>query len=331
MNFKGEIVSDSNHNIDIWKLIMAFAVVAIHAPEYLFPNDRVYPEAVKVFISLAVPYFFIVSGFFMMKKVDQGCNLICKKTYLLRRAKSLIKIYCYWLIVYLPLSLWGYLSSSDSIYNILKEYIRDVLINGGSLYAHQLWYIYSLSFISLIVALCINWKNSIEYLFVLFFCIRLACYFDGDVLYSFHNLTKRILGGGVYVTAGMLCYKYKYRINRQFLITIGGLLLLAISSFAWQIEFTNLFGGVLLFLVVERFKRLPDKINYKNIRAASMWIYYIHMYIVMSLYVLINHTDLVINRWVSLGVACLLSYLLARLLVLMSLTKRFSGINILIR
>lgn len=310
---------------------MAFAVVAIHAPEYLFPDQRVYPEAFKIFISLAVPYFFIVSGYFMMKKIDQRCDLTSKKQYLLKRAKTLIKLYCYWLIVYLPLSLWGYFSSSDSIYLILSEYLRSVLISGGSLYAHQLWYIYSLSIISLIIACCIGSKNSIEYLFALFLCIRFSYYIDNEVIKSFKELSSRTLGGGLYITAGMLCCKYSKYYNRHFLIVVGGFLLLSIYSYANNLDVANLFGGVLLFLLVERFRRLPENFNYKNIRAASMWVYYTHMYVIMSLYVIITHTHFEINRWALLAVACLLSYILARLLILMSMSKKISRINILIR
>lgn len=58
--------------VDIFKFVMAFAVVFIHSESVLNtfrPGIGEYIFAVTWFINLAVSYFFVVSGFLMERKL----------------------------------------------------------------------------------------------------------------------------------------------------------------------------------------------------------------------------------------------------------------------
>lgn len=53
-----ELIAGGN-GIDIIKFIMSFAVITIHAPEYLWPNERNYYWLIDWLIRLAVPFFLL--------------------------------------------------------------------------------------------------------------------------------------------------------------------------------------------------------------------------------------------------------------------------------
>ena len=131
--------------IDLTKLLMAFSVIAIHSPEYLWPDNRSYQMGIDWFIRLAVPFFFIASGFAVQKKL----NLLAKeediRNYLSVRSAKLWRVWAIWLLIYLPLSLWAIypvaLPWSEKFYC----YVKDVFMTGSSEYAHHLWFVYSLA------------------------------------------------------------------------------------------------------------------------------------------------------------------------------------------
>lgn len=92
--------------IDITKFVMSFAVIAIHAPEFLWPENRTYPFLIDWIIRLAVPFFFISSGFLVQKKIIL-LDKSLQKRYLRSRSIKLFRIWSLWLLIYLPLSIWG--------------------------------------------------------------------------------------------------------------------------------------------------------------------------------------------------------------------------------
>ena len=61
--------------IDIFKFIMAFAVILIHFPPVFDIGHEIYPEVIRWLIRLAVPFFFIVSGYFAYKIINSPDKL----------------------------------------------------------------------------------------------------------------------------------------------------------------------------------------------------------------------------------------------------------------
>ena len=87
-----------NNNLDILKISMAFLVVALH----IFPVSKV--EGVAGLISyeiasgitrIAVPTFFLISGFFLRHKLEDSA-------YLGAYMQRLLSIYLVWQLLYLP-------------------------------------------------------------------------------------------------------------------------------------------------------------------------------------------------------------------------------------
>ncbi|GAA4772446.1 MULTISPECIES: acyltransferase family protein [Flavobacterium] len=87
-----------NNNLDILKVVMAFLVVALH----IFPVSKL--EGLEGLVSyeiasgitrIAVPTFFLISGFFLQNKLNDTA-------YLWKYVKRILLLYVIWQIIYLP-------------------------------------------------------------------------------------------------------------------------------------------------------------------------------------------------------------------------------------
>lgn len=102
-----ELVHKEYKGLDIMKFVMAIVVVAIHTrPEMSF-NSSLARQIFEAIYSLAVPFFFIASGFLLFRKIslpltEEGEQRI--KSYLSR----MCRLYLVWTIIYLPLTIYGF-------------------------------------------------------------------------------------------------------------------------------------------------------------------------------------------------------------------------------
>ena len=91
-------MSERYQIIDLEKVCCAFLVVFLHVFEY---NDgKILTNIIEFSIAKqAVPFFFIVSGFFMTKKMLQVEN---KMEYIIKYIKNTLLMYVVWTILWLP-------------------------------------------------------------------------------------------------------------------------------------------------------------------------------------------------------------------------------------
>lgn len=188
--------------IDIFKYIMALAVVAIH-----YGND--YPVSFIWFIRLAVPFFFITSGFFLARGVNHLTDDNKKVHFCRKRSLQILRLFGIWMIIYIPLSFTGYLMNGYSPwYRIPISMLYYIITRGEILYAWPLWFLYSLAIITFGIGIAIRYK--------IFRPILLSLIIFG---YLGHNipdimplLTKysfipfRALAGGIYILCGIYIY-----------------------------------------------------------------------------------------------------------------------------
>lgn len=87
-----------NNNLDILKVILAFLVVALH----IFPVTKlkgmeglVSYEVASGITRIAVPTFFLISGYFLRNKLEDT-------PYLWKYAKRILLLYIVWQFIYLP-------------------------------------------------------------------------------------------------------------------------------------------------------------------------------------------------------------------------------------
>lgn len=113
--------------IDVFKLIAAVLVVLLHTVE----TSNYYACAIKeVFTRLAVPFFFIASGFFFQKGLEKAQS---KVSYIKKYEKNILKIFFVWAVVmYWPFVVYSYITNNvgESSLRIVGMLIRRIFIIG---------------------------------------------------------------------------------------------------------------------------------------------------------------------------------------------------------
>lgn len=96
------------YGIDLLKFIMAVCVVAIHTQPLYSVQSIVVQRLFDTITSLAVPYFFSVSGFLLFSKID--ADISCRKNMEVckRYLSRVLSLYVIWNIIYLPITIFGF-------------------------------------------------------------------------------------------------------------------------------------------------------------------------------------------------------------------------------
>lgn len=198
---------------DVIKLIMAFAVVAIHV-RAVYGDAHGYSPAFNWFIELAVPYFFIVSGYLIGNKLDRMATVDEKRAALRSRSGKCLRMFVLWLIIYLPIQIYCYAVGDDPLWKDLVRYPLQVLLWGQSAYAFPLWYLWSMVVYLFIYSRCAGMKNARVWIMSVSALIYLGGWtathveFDSQLLNTllryFKLLTWPVLIGGMYLMCGML-------------------------------------------------------------------------------------------------------------------------------
>lgn len=321
--------------IDIIKFIMAFCVVMIHIPPLIYgvSGDKSYPQAIVYIIRLAVPFFFACSGYLMARKMATFTDDAQKKRYILGKIKNLLKIYCYWLIIYLPLSFFAYIYMYESFGRFLSEYCRILFLRGQTFYSWPLWYLYSL-IITLTLILILR-KVKFHKLLISLVSAGVLCLIWLQCVTDFipHQLTfctEYSLGGALPVMLGMYLYRIRGRLKNLWLFNGLGLAV-SVLLFYFNLPFSVQVGGMVLANIGLSWNARISEKTALNLREQSMWVFFTHMYVLYIMLRWFSHIDYFPSAYVVEPVALLLSFALGLLLTWIQKFRAFSKIKVLIR
>lgn len=260
--------------VDLIKYIMAIGVVTIHVGA-MYDGDSSYPDYIVWWMRSAVPFFFITTGYLLARD-----KAITSVDYL-NRTKRTLRIFCSWLIVYLPISIAIYYQSGFSIISGVKAYIVGIFTYGQCPGA-PLWYIYAIAGFMLTMYVIVKLKLNVFWAVTWFTIIYLLSYCisenvitgDNIILKWFYLLTRRSFGGGIYIMAGMaLRYHHKLFANWPTAIASACISILLYTN-NWA--FWELLSGIAFFILSLQL-RLSASGIWLSMRNESMWIYYTHM------------------------------------------------------
>lgn len=167
--------------VDVFRVLCAAFVVLIHCSQIKEGHPFVH-MIVTCFTSQAVPFFFIVSGFFFAQKLRASTNKI---SYTIHYTKKTLLLYLVWMILEFPGMLSTYLSlypKASPLYLILLLF-RRVFFAGQGVY----WYLLILAESILIAGLCIRYEK--ENLLYVLSSIGLLLCFAYDFNLSFGPFT----------------------------------------------------------------------------------------------------------------------------------------------
>lgn len=221
-------------SIDIFRYICAILVIAIHTGPFAEMNPAAGFAAKEIIPRIAVPFFFMASGYFYIKKLRNGGKPF--KQYM----KRLVQIYAAWSLLYFLLAFaqWGYTDLKGFFVKCLLSFFFY-----GS--AYHFWF-----FPALIYAVCFTnllWKSDMKGLilplsFVLYGIGVLGCsyYNIGKAipvlgrLYEhpqFTDIRRIIFMGFPFFAGGQLVIKMEERISKR-----PALFLWASSIIIWLLE-----------------------------------------------------------------------------------------------
>lgn len=120
-----------NYTIEIFRLISAIFVVAIHTKPFFDINFHL-GILFQVITNVAVPFFFCISGYFISIKI--------KENYIKNYSIKILKLYVFWSIIYFSYDFFYvriYIKDYNFLYAIIS-YIRGFIFSGS--HGH-LWFL----------------------------------------------------------------------------------------------------------------------------------------------------------------------------------------------
>ena len=263
---------DTYFMIDIMKFVMAIIVISIHTKPLNNCTSSILINLYEIFIRQAVPFFFITSGFFLKKKMNEKKNDTEKYVVLKDYLYKIIKMYLVWTIIYLPFEMLYTIKEKMNIASALKKYLLRVVLLGDNYCSWQLWYLLATIYAIIIIMIFIRMGklsriNSI--------CIiTMLCMIIGTLFIKDNYI--RMLSGLLYILLGMIIAEVKTNV---FVSLCSYIAVIIINMFFCNHilkQFLYILSSVLLFDVI-RSIRIKSNILQKEIREVSKYIYLTHM------------------------------------------------------
>lgn len=293
------------NSLDIVKFFMAICVIAIHTNPFFNCANEVIQAIYQSVIGLAVPFFFLSSGFLLGVKMEQPFSSTNNVEVLKKYVIKILKLYIIWSIIYLPLAICDYVNNHYSFIKSIVHYIRGFVLVGEHYNSWVLWYL--LSTIYTVLALIILFKKNVSLKVVL--CIgaivilfgfgidvvmgyngtfpRALVYFKKAVSLTFFG--GKIFQGAFYIPCGILLSKKNLPIK----LIYPAFVLFFILNCAINNQFvTNVLlviCSVMLFEIVKSIKLKENRI-YPFARNISTYMYFVHLYVWSAYYYIVYKT-----------------------------------------
>ena len=302
-------IDKQNNAIDLAKFICAILVVMIHISPFGFyvkPNLIAYFNYViqQYLARLAVPFFFIASGYFLYRKTSlKNFSIEPTKKY----AKKLLGHYIIWSVIYFPLNYIKFTNDERGMFHAVLLYIRDFIFVGS--YRH-LWYlnatIFAVVLISVLLYKNVSPKKMLAAAYMLYFVglfdrswygfivpLKEAAPHIWNVLKFIQMIivTTRngLFEGFLFVGIGMLFAFYEINIPKKkaFMGFAVSMVLMFFEVFilqyfkiirGYEAYFFLVPAAFFMFSIV-RDIRLPDNKIYKTLRILSSLIFYMHLWV----------------------------------------------------
>lgn len=275
--------------LDLMKLLMAYAVIAIHC-RALFGYFKHAPALYNI-IDWAVPFFMTASGLLLMRKLDTFDTLADRRLTLRRRAASMGRLWLRWTGVYALIACMRAAAAPEGLYNFLSNNLGCLLINGYMFPGWQLWFLYSMAIGLTLVALTYG-RRGLTFGLV---AVQLALYICWNLwrarvcpsslwLKTLYLNTHFILYAPLCLLGGMWLWRIRMRLARL-LVPVGAVVLataLLLTHNKWM--FAPELGGLAALLLALNLRRLPGWLpSARAMRSLSMWLFYSHMMVLWAI------------------------------------------------
>jgi peptidoglycan/LPS O-acetylase OafA/YrhL len=272
---------------------MAIAVVAIHTNPFDKCSITFVNEIAMTIEDMAVPFFFITSGFLLAVKWGETSDV--RRNRVNKMLVYTIKLYTVWTLISIPLSVYGYVQSRNGLVSCILSYFKYFLFVGKLYNSYHLWYLLAEIYALCIISIMLKYDKKI--------CDMLAA---GVIMYAVYlvfaycekytgmptgiqaivNLYEFVFNkGGVFTGMLYICIGI-YIVEKNKHINIPGGLIMLFAGIFIKYNFAedvgNIIASVMFFMLILKIE-LPEHLIYLNLREVSKYIYLTHL-ICFSLY-----------------------------------------------
>lgn len=323
--------------INFWRFISSLLVVAIHT----ITSKQDLGYFIVVSSRVAVPFFFICSGYFLYNKLYENNKDVRRKN-IYKYIKNIFSIYFLWSIIYLIFNYGVYFEHNNFVRAIISL-IRSFLFIGIS--AH-LWYLSALCFSVYLLYLLI-WKLKLKFehiciisIFLYIFSLSADLYYgliDNTIVSKFINIYIYIFGevwnsfmqGLIFIVMGIGIRKYSFanKIKKPIIVVAISYVLFIIEHFTLRYfkiprdNNTSIFLLVLAPYIFITLLKYESKYNFKWIqkysnifKEMSLTIYLVHPLIkniVSKLFRIMNINELHYESYIKFMLVSLISIIIS--------------------
>ena len=301
-------ITKNNKNVfDLVKFIMAIFVVGIHTHPLENVQSPIVQSIFDTAFSLAVPFFFLCSGYLLARKMQGDYNSGENRELIRKMLFRILKKYLIWMAIYFPLAVYGYAKSDYSPVQCAVYYLRGLLLVGEHYHSYPLWYLLSTVFACLFILILYKLKCSHKAVVGIGFAVIIIA-FATAFLINYNGSLPRMLDlyCGVIrntiinprILFGMFYFPFGMSLARKELPLPLAIIMFAAGFIGRCIFIDNIFiayvfllmSAVGFFAIVLRVNLKPSKIYYP-LRKASKSIYLIHMYVWTAVSIIAYQTD----------------------------------------
>ncbi|MCQ2519291.1 MAG: acyltransferase [Lachnospiraceae bacterium] len=276
--------------LDLIKILMAVAVVAIHTLPHVTMIEAGKGHYIEGLIRPAVGFFFLAAGFLLGKKLLKCEAYSEKKKIILDYIKKIFILYVIWNVIYLPLAIYEYVQYNFDLKTAILYYLQGFLFTGEHYNSWILWYLLSSIFACLFMLLLIkiNVKESTwivlsvtAFLVSFFIDYLMSGAYAGkvyDVIRAIviNTIGKgRVLGGLCYIPLGVYFAKKKLSWKTGTLLLLIGYFL----SFPAKFEDAPYLLESIGLLMIGVNLNLKGTRIWPFFRKLSTNIYFVHMWV----------------------------------------------------
>lgn len=317
------------NSIDLFKFVMSIFVVAYHTiPIASYSVSERVTTIFTYIVSLAVPFFFLSTGFLLGKKFKIPLSSKENIDKLNKQLLKISKMYLIWSIIYIPLEIWNAKVMNISLYEEVYSYIKMLIFVGEHFNSWVLWYLLSTIYALLLLSIFIKMRFSINTITIIAILIMFVSfgidYIKSGTCSNFYilNICKnvidqtvingRIFQGAFYIPFGMFLANKRISIKLSFVMAI-------IGGIGTCILYNTIIGKIWLVVsaigIFEIIVNMKLKAKFVCLRNMSIYIFLTHLY-VWTFYYMVKYGERTYGMdcfIFTLMVSCLVSYVLISL------------------
>ena len=271
--------------VDWIKLLAAICVIVIHTcrkklTDMYFGNYAI--DLLNYVVSLAVPFFFCVSGYFLYKKITQ----IGEREKILKQTRrKYFRLYLIFSAVYLPISAYAWLGEyyrGDGILKIGIRALKNYILVGEQPYSWPLWYLLAMIYgVSVLLKSKDDNKVMIAESVIFFIVAIILNHFSSIKMIAWFLGSGRLFTAPAYLLVGGLIYKNQEKLEKHIGIGFALICIAVVFSLIFHLDYST--ASIPAYISIPWI--LSWTMNFKGIskraliaRKVSTIFYYSHMY-----------------------------------------------------